>query len=92
MTDLATLKNRLLRNPEVQAEYDALAPEFEIAATLIEARQRAGLSQAEVARRMGTTQSAVARLESGRFLPSAASLARYAAATGSRLRVQLLPG
>ncbi|CAA7626680.1 Transcriptional regulator [Magnetospirillum sp. SS-4] len=66
--------------------------EFEIAETLIRARQRAGLSQAEVAKRMGTTQSVVARLESGRSLPSSTSLARYAAATGSRLHVELLPG
>ena len=66
--------------------------EFEIAETLIRARQRAGLSQAEVAKRMGTTQSVVARLESGRSLPSSTSLALYAAATGSRLRVELLPG
>jgi len=44
-----------------------------------------------VAQRMGTSQSAVARLESGRAMPSSASLARYAAATGSRLRVELLP-
>jgi ribosome-binding protein aMBF1 (putative translation factor) len=92
MTDLSTLKSRLLGDPAVKAEYDALAPEFEIAATLIEARRRAGLSQAEVARRMGTTQSVVARLESGRFLPSAASLSRHAAATGSRLHIELLPG
>ena len=92
MTDLVPLKDRLLKASQVRADYDALAPEFEIATALIEARKRAGLSQAEVARRMGTTQSAVARLESGRVLPSAASLARYAAATESRLRVELLPG
>ncbi|EME68337.1 MULTISPECIES: helix-turn-helix domain-containing protein [Rhodospirillales] len=92
MTSLNDLKAKMLADPEVKAEYDRLAPEFEIAETLIRARQRAGLSQAEVAKRMGTTQSVVARLESGRSLPSSTSLARYAAATGSRLRVELLPG
>ncbi|MDE2380416.1 transcriptional regulator, partial [Bradyrhizobium sp.] len=54
------LKARLLANPKVKAEYDALAPEFEIAAELLRARRRAGPSQAERADRMGTSQSAVA--------------------------------
>ncbi len=92
MTSLNDLKARMLADPDVKAEYDRLGPEFEIAETLIRARQRAGLSKAEVAKKMGTTQSVVARLESGRSLPSSTSLARYAAATGSRLHVELLPG
>jgi ribosome-binding protein aMBF1 (putative translation factor) len=91
MSSLNDLKERLLADPATKAEYDAQAQEFEIAEALIRARQRAGLSQAEVARRMGTTQSVVARLESGRSMPSAASLSRYAAATGSRLHVELVP-
>lgn len=91
MSSLKDLKERLLADPATKAEYEAQAPEFEIAEELIRARQRAGLSQAEVARRMGTTQSVVARLKSGRSMPSAASLSRYAAATGSRLHVELVP-
>ena len=85
----ATLKSRLLANPEVEAEYDALAPEFEIAAELLRARLRAGLSQAELAARMRTSQSTIARLESGQTLPSTKTLLRYAEATGSRFRVRL---
>jgi ribosome-binding protein aMBF1 (putative translation factor) len=69
------IKSRLLANPEVKAEYDTLAPEFEIAAELVKARLRAGLSQAELARRMGTSQSAIARLESGQTLPSTHAIA-----------------
>jgi hypothetical protein len=57
------LKARLLANPKVKAEYDALAPEFEIASELLRARLRAGLSQAELAARMGTSQSTIARFE-----------------------------
>jgi len=91
VSSLKDLKDRLLADPATKAEYEAQAPEFEIAEELIRARQRAGLSQAEVARRMGTTQSVVARLESGRSMPSAASLSRYAAATGTRLHVELVP-
>jgi ribosome-binding protein aMBF1 (putative translation factor) len=83
------LKARLLTNPRVKAEYDALAPEFEIAAELLKARRRAGLSQAELATRMGTSQSAIARLESGQTLPSTKTLLRYARATGSKFHVRL---
>jgi len=83
------LKARLLTNPKVRAEYDALAPEFEIAVELVKARVRAGLSQAELAARMGTSQSTIARLESGQTLPSTKTLLRYAKATGSKVRVRL---
>jgi DNA-binding XRE family transcriptional regulator len=80
------LKARLLANPKVRAEYDALAPEFEIAAELLRARLCAGLWQAELAERMGTSQSAIARLESGQTLPSTKTLLRYAEAILSRIR------
>jgi ribosome-binding protein aMBF1 (putative translation factor) len=82
-------KARLLANPRVKAEYDALAPEFEIAAELVRARLRAGLSQAEVAARMRTSQSSIARLESGQTLPSTKTLLRFAKATGSKVQVRL---
>jgi len=82
-------KAQLLADPTVRAEYDALAPEFEIAAELVKARVRAGLSQSELAARMGTSQSAIARLESGQTLPSTKTLLRYANATGSKFHVRL---
>ena len=83
------IEAQLLSNPKVKAEYDALAPEFEISAELLRARLRAGLSQAEVAARMGTSQSAIARLESGQTLPSTKTLLRFAEATRSRIQVRL---
>ena len=89
MTDLATLKARILANPEARAEYEAQAPEFDLAGELIAARARAGLTQSELAERMQTTQSTIARLESGRALPSMRTLARFAEATGSRAVVRL---
>jgi ribosome-binding protein aMBF1 (putative translation factor) len=67
----------------------AVAPEFEIAAELPKARLRAGLSQAELAARMGTSQSTIARLEGGQTLPSTKTLLRYAEATGSKFHVRL---
>lgn len=83
------LKARLLADPKVRAEYDALAPEFEIAAELLKARQRAGLSQSELAAKMGTSQSTIARLESGQTLPSTKTLLRFAKATGSKFQIRL---
>ncbi|MCG5531747.1 helix-turn-helix domain-containing protein [Halorhodospira halochloris] len=82
-------KAELLEDPEVRREYDQLAPEFEFIQTLVSARSQAGLSQAEVARRMGTTQSVVVRLEGGRTAPTWKTLTRYAEATGRRIRLQL---
>lgn len=79
----------LLADPAVKAEYDRLAPEFEISAELIRARLRAGLSQAELAERMGTSQSTIARLESGQTLPSTKTLLRFAEATNSKVKVKL---
>jgi len=84
------IKAELLADPAVKAEYDALAPEFEISAELLRARLRAGLSQAELATRMQTSQSAIARLESGQTLPSTKTLLRFAEATGSKIRIRLL--
>lgn len=89
MNDLTTLKARILATPEARAEYEAQAPEFDLARELIAARDRAGLTQAELAERMQTTQSTIARLESGRALPSMRTLAKFAAATGSRAVVRL---
>ena len=78
-----------LADPEVKREFDALEQEFAIASELIRARTRAGLSQADLAQRMGTSQSAIARLESGRTLPSTKTLIRFAEATGSKVELRL---
>jgi predicted transcriptional regulator len=78
-----------LTNPEVKREFDALEQEFAIASELIRARARAGLSQTELAERMGTSQSAIARLESGQTLPSTKTLLRFAEATQSKVELRL---
>ncbi len=77
------------KDPAFREAYAALEDEFALAAQIIEARARAGLTQAELAERMGTSQSAVARLESGKAHPSVATLEKLAEATGSRLRIAL---
>ncbi len=72
--------------------YDALAPEYEVIAQLLKARTKAGLTQDAVAERMGTTKSAVSRLEgSGKHAPSLATLRKYAQAVGCELQVRLVP-
>jgi len=79
------------KDPEYVAAYDALEEEFALASALIGARAHAGLTQEELAERMGTSQSAIARLESGRSHPSTTTLAKLAAATGTKLRVWFEP-
>ena len=79
-------------NPAVCQAYDAQAPEFELARELIAARKRqAGLTQGEVAARMGTTQSVVARIESGRGTPSVRTVQGFASAVGARAVVRMVP-
>jgi predicted transcriptional regulator len=87
---IGQVKNELLADEEFRREYDALGEEFSIAAQLIEARTKANLTQEQVARRMGTTQSVVARLESGHPLPSLRTLRRYASAVGSKVEIKLV--
>ena len=80
-----------LKDPAYREAYDSLAEEFALAAAVIEARSRAGLTQEELAERMGTTQPVVARLESGRIRPSTRTLERLAQANGSRLIIRFEP-
>ena len=75
------------KDPAYIRQYDALEEEFALAAALIKARADAGLTQEELAQRMGTTQSAIARLEGGKSRPSTTTLAKLAKATGTKLRV-----
>ena len=77
-----------LKDPELRAEYDDLEEEFSLASSLIGARSRAGMTQEQVAKVMGTTQAVIARLEGGRVKPSTRTLERFARATGTRLRIR----
>jgi len=90
----AKLKARALADPEVKAAYDALGPEYKLIAELLRARKKSGLTQAEVAARMGTTNTVVARLEAGggskRHSPSLTTLRRYAKAVGRELNIRLV--
>jgi predicted transcriptional regulator len=91
MRSFEVWKRKQLKNPEFKKAYDALEEEFALIGELLKARTRAKLTQAQVAKRMGTSQSAVARMESGRA-PSMASLRKYAKATGSKIEIRLKAG
>lgn len=80
----------LMRNEEFRAAYDALDQEFSIASALIQARANARLTQADVAGKMGVTQSTIARIESGKNI-SLKTIARYAKAVGQPIRLEILP-
>lgn len=79
------------KDPEFVAAYEALDGEFALTSALVSARSRAGMTQEQVAEAMGTTQAVVARLESGRSMPSTRTLQRFARATGSKLRISFEP-
>lgn len=94
MTD-ERMVEKMLKNPEVRSEYERLnREEFAILDEMLAARRSAGLSQAEVAERMGTKAPAVTRLESalasGKHSPSIATLRKYAAALGKRVEIHLV--
>ena len=88
------LKKKALKNKNVNAAYEALESEFSLLRELLKARQKAGLSQAEIAERMGTKAPAVTRLESalsiGKHSPSIATLKKYAQALGFHLEIKLV--
>lgn len=90
-TDFKKFKEKALSRPEVKTEYDRLAPEYALKSQLIKARIKAGLTQEEVAERMGTTKSAVSRLESANSQnsPSINTLAKYAEAVGTELKIKI---
>lgn len=93
--DLNTELSEAFKRPGFKAAYDALEEEYSAISAFLDARKAAGLTQDEIASRMGTTKSAISRLESslgnGRISPSLATLRRYAAALGCRLELKLLP-
>lgn len=91
-SSLKRFKSRALARRDVREAYDALGEEFAFLDEVLRARAEAGLTQAQVAKRVGTTQSAIARLESGalKHSPSIATLQKYAKALGYRVEVKFV--
>ncbi len=90
MKSYKEIKKKLLKDAGVRHAYQELGPEFELARTVIEMRLKKGLTQAVLAKKIGTKQSAVARLESGRYNPSLVFLDKVASALGAKLEVSFL--
>lgn len=91
VTKISDLHRRWSKDADYKDGYDALGEEFDLAHALIEARTAAGLSQAQLARRMKTSQSYIARIEGGKVRPSTDALGRFAEATRTRLRIIFEP-
>lgn len=91
MTDINELFDEWKKDPEFMKEYEALEEEFSLASALISARSQADMTQEDVAKKMATSQSYIAKLEGGAVSPTMKALKRYAAATGSRLKIVFEP-
>jgi ribosome-binding protein aMBF1 (putative translation factor) len=91
MARISELRQKWMKEPKYRNAHAAMESEFALAKALIAARNRAGLTQSELAIKMGTTQPVVARMEGGRVQPSLRTLQRLAQATGSRLSISFEP-
>jgi ribosome-binding protein aMBF1 (putative translation factor) len=89
MKSYKELKNRLLKDREIRKEYNALTPEFAIAQAVIKKRLEKGLTQSQLAKKIGTKQSAISRLESGNYNPSISFLEKIAKALNLNLSVSM---
>lgn len=89
MKDWKILKKELLKDKKVAAEYKKLEPRYRLISQLIEARTKKGLTQAQLAEKIGTKQSAIARVESGGANPSIAFLEKMTEALGTKLIIQV---
>lgn len=79
----------MLKNRQVSRYYKELAPEFAIVRAIIKRRLQKELTQAQLAKKIGTKQSAVARLESGRYNPSLSFLRKVASALDAELKISI---
>lgn len=86
-TSFEQIKKRALKDPAVKKEYDALKPEFELISRMITERTQKKLSQSELAKKIGTKQSAISRFESGSYHPTMSFLYKVADALGVNMKV-----
>jgi len=91
MTKLSELKKQWMKDPKFKKHYEELSDEFNLARQFIKARIQAHMTQNEVATAMKTTQSVIARLESGKTLPSIKTVKRFAKVVGMRPEIHFVP-
>lgn len=91
MIDYNDIRKKWMQDPEFVKEYEALEEEFSLASAMIAARAHADMTQQDVAAKMETSQSYIAKLEGGAVNPTMKALKRYAEATGSRVKITFEP-
>ena len=89
MESFEQFKKEALKNPEVRKEYERLAPRYKLISDLIALRIKKGLTQAEVAKKMGTKQSAIARAESGDENLTIDSVQKMSEALGAKVKISI---
>ena len=91
MSSYKEYKEKVLKNPEIKAEYDALEAEYDIIQAMIYARNKQHITQKELAERTGITQADISRIENGTRNPSLAMVKRIAEGLGMRLKLEFVP-
>ena len=91
MTKYEDLREKLLDDPEVKAEYDAMQPEFDIMRAVMQARTEQNLTQKELSERTGITQADISRIENGTRNPSLNMIKRLAKGMGMRVKLEFIP-
>ena len=89
--DFEVWEKESLKNPKIKAEYDKLQPEFALIRAILDARIKKGVTQQQLAKKIGTKQSVISRLESGKANPSIAFLKRMAEALNAHLEISFIP-
>lgn len=89
MKNYTRFKKKLLNNKDIKKAYDELGPEFQVAALLMKRRFQMKTTQRDLARRMGTKQSAISRFESGTYNPSIIFLYKIAEALDAKLKISI---
>jgi len=89
MEDHDKIKKDFLRNKKIKREYDKLKPEFDAIAEVMQRRIDSGITQAQLAKKIGTKQSAIARFESGDYNPTLSMLNKIANALDAKLKISI---
>jgi predicted transcriptional regulator len=89
MANLKTIKNKAFKNKKVKKAYDSLELEFSIINQIIDKRIKKGMSQKDLALKMGTKQPSIARFESGYYNPTISFLKKISEALGSKLEIKI---
>lgn len=87
MTNYEKFKVEQLRDPELKKEYDALEVEYDIICQIIKSRLEQNMTQSDLAKKVGTAQSNISRLESGNYNPTLEFLEKIATSLGKKLKV-----